>query len=63
MIKVDDLGQIINDKRMQLGMTLDEVSRATGVGINTISRVENGLGFHSLTYQKLAEWVESHDGD
>jgi len=43
------LGQLIKAKRTELGMKLIDCSALCGIGINTLSRIENGNGNCTLT--------------
>lgn len=49
------IGQKIQSRRKELGITQQELADITGVGINTLVAVERGLGNPSLkVLQKIA---------
>lgn len=39
---VEELGQLIKAKRTELGLKLTDCAALCGIGINTLSRIENG---------------------
>ena len=44
MVKREDIGAVIKARRVQERVSLEELSALTGVGINTLSRLERGVG-------------------
>ena len=44
MVKREDIGAVIKASRVQERVSLEELSALTGVGINTLSRLERGVG-------------------
>lgn len=44
MVKREDIGAVIKARRVQERVSLEELSVLTGVGINTLSRLERGVG-------------------
>lgn len=44
MVKREDIGAVIKARRVQECVSLEELSALTGVGINTLSRLERGVG-------------------
>ncbi len=48
MQQADELGRVIRSRREALRVTLQQLSDLTGVGINTLSRLERGADTVSL---------------
>lgn len=44
MVKATEIGAIIRNRRAKEHVTLEEMSAMTGIGINTLSRLERGIG-------------------
>lgn len=44
MVKSSDIGAAIRARRIKEEVTLEEMAALTGVGINTLSRLERGVG-------------------
>lgn len=44
MVKAHDIGTIIRARRVDEQLTLEQMSALTGLGINTLSRLERGVG-------------------
>lgn len=44
MVKSTDIGAAIRARRIKEEVTLEEMAALTGVGINTLSRLERGVG-------------------
>lgn len=58
IIDVNELGEYVKRKRQEDGLSLREVSAATGVSAATLSRIENGKGIpDSTTLARLAGWL------
>jgi transcriptional regulator with XRE-family HTH domain len=45
--------------RIALDLDLNSLGKLAGVGINTVSRFENGMGFQSRTVEKLRAALET----
>lgn len=51
-----ELGEKIRRLRRQAGLTLKDLSRNSGVGLGTVSRMENGKGGNTVeTHQRIAQ--------
>lgn len=44
MVKAPDIGAVIRTRRVAEHLTLEQMSALTGLGINTLSRLERGVG-------------------
>ena len=44
MVKQKEIGAIIKARRIKEGVSLEDLAALTGVGINTLSRLERGVG-------------------
>jgi transcriptional regulator with XRE-family HTH domain len=44
MVKSEDIGAAIRARRVEQGVSLEVVAALTGIGINTLSRLERGVG-------------------
>ena len=44
MVKNEDIGAAIRARRVEQGVSLEVVAALTGIGINTLSRLERGVG-------------------
>ena len=44
MVNSSEIGAVIRARRMKEKVTLEEMAALTGVGINTLSRLERGVG-------------------
>ena len=44
MVKQEEIGAIIKAQRIKEGVSLEDLAALTGVGINTLSRLERGVG-------------------
>ena len=44
MVKQEEIGAIIKARRIKEGVSLEDLAALTGVGINTLSRLERGVG-------------------
>lgn len=44
MVKQEEIGAIIKTRRIKEGVSLEDLAALTGVGINTLSRLERGVG-------------------
>jgi len=56
MIKNNDLGKMLKQRRLMIPMTLQELVRATGVSASHLGRIERGDRFPSASIlRKLAE--------
>ena len=40
---MSDIGNLIHDRRLELGLTLEDVGRSVGVGKSTVRKWESGL--------------------
>lgn len=53
-----DLGKIINERRLALGKTLDEIGRAVGVSKSTVQRWESG-NIRNMRRDKLVSLAQA----
>ena len=44
MVKSEDIGAAIRARRVEQGVSLEVMAALTGIGINTLSRLERGVG-------------------
>jgi transcriptional regulator with XRE-family HTH domain len=44
MMKQEEIGAIIKERRLNERVSLEDLAALTGVGINTLSRLERGVG-------------------
>ena len=44
MVKQEEIGALIKARRMKERVSLENLAALTGVGINTLSRLERGVG-------------------
>lgn len=44
MVKPEEIGAVIRARRVREKVTLEEMAALTGIGINTLSRLERGVG-------------------
>lgn len=44
MVKSVEIGAVIRARRVKEKVTLEEMAALTGIGINTLSRLERGVG-------------------
>lgn len=44
MVKPEEIGAVIRARRVKEKVTLEEMAALTGIGINTLSRLERGVG-------------------
>lgn len=44
MVKQEEIGAIIKERRLNERVSLEDLAALTGVGINTLSRLERGVG-------------------
>ena len=44
MVKQEEIGTIIKERRLNERVSLEDLAALTGVGINTLSRLERGVG-------------------
>lgn len=44
MVKQEEIGALIKARRIKEGVSLEDLAALTGVGINTLSRLERGVG-------------------
>ena len=44
MVKQEEIGALIKARRMKERVSLEDLAALTGVGINTLSRLERGVG-------------------
>ena len=49
MVKSSEIGAAIRARRIKEQVTLEEMAALTGIGINTLSRLERGVGNTQLT--------------
>jgi transcriptional regulator with XRE-family HTH domain len=52
-----ELGQLVSQRRAELGLSLREASGLAGVPVATLSRVEQGRTPDLATFQRLIEWL------
>lgn len=58
---MEALPVLVREKRRRLRMSCRAAERATGIGISTFSRVENGEGMALTTALDLLRWVGAPD--
>ena len=44
MVKQEEIGALIKERRIKERVSLEDLAALTGVGINTLSRLERGVG-------------------
>ena len=49
MVNSSEMGAVIRARRVKEKVTLEEMAALTGIGINTLSRLERGVGNTQLT--------------
>ncbi len=49
MVNSSEIGAVIRARRVKEKVTLEEMAALTGIGINTLSRLERGVGNTQLT--------------
>lgn len=49
MVNSSEIGAVIRARRVKEKVTLEEMAALTGIGINTLSRLERGVGNTHLT--------------
>lgn len=52
-----ELGALIAQRRVELGLSLRDASRQAGVPVATLARVEQGRTPDLATFQRLVEWL------
>lgn len=60
MDKLDNIGKLFGQRRIELGMTQAEVGERMGVGRATISKIESGKG---LTFDTINRMANALDAD
>lgn len=55
--KMNDIGKKMFDRRKELGLTLEEVGEAVGVGKSTVRKWENGM-IRNMGRDKIAKLAE-----
>lgn len=60
MDKLDNIGKLFGQRRVELGMTQAEVGERMGVGRATISKIESGKG---LTFDTINRMANALDAD
>lgn len=60
MDKLDNIGKLFGQRRIELGMTQTEVGSKIGVGRSTISKIESGKG---LTFDTINRMANALDAD
>lgn len=55
--KMNDIGKKMFDRRKELGLTLEEVGEAVGVGKSTVRKWENGM-IRNMGSDKIAKLAE-----
>lgn len=60
MDKLDNIGKLFWQRRIELGMTQTEVGSRMGVGRSTISKIERGKG---LTFDTINRMADALDAD
>ncbi len=68
-MEYNSLGKRLRERRKELGFTLDQVAKGSGMGTGTVSDIEQGRQKGSTKLHKIAaflrvrvEWLESGDG-
>jgi len=54
---LDDLGPLVAQRRVELGLSLREASAQAGVPVATMSRIETGRTPDLATFRRLVEWL------
>lgn len=57
--KLDNIGKLFGQRRMELGMTQAEVGDKIGVGRATISKIESGKGLTFDTINRVAKALDA----
>lgn len=57
--KLDNIGNLFNQRRVDLGLTQAEVGNRIGVGRATISKIESGKGLTFNTINRMAKALET----
>ena len=52
-VKINEIGKLIREERVRLGMTQEELGAKVGVGKAQISKIENGKGLTIRTVSKV----------
>ncbi|MDD6889161.1 MAG: helix-turn-helix domain-containing protein [Bacteroidales bacterium] len=53
--RIDEIGQLFQKRRKELGLTQEQVGKLVGVTKSEISKIENGRGITFSTINKLSE--------
>lgn len=54
----DDIGELVKETRIELGITQQELSKRTGISQSSISRIENGSSIPNLvTLKKIGDSI------
>jgi transcriptional regulator with XRE-family HTH domain len=57
-VNVKELGQMVKRRRKELGMSLRELAKVTGISPSTLSRIENNTGKPDAdNIARLASWL------
>lgn len=54
---LEDLGPLVAKRRSELGMSLRDASKASGVPVATLARIEAGRMPDLATFRRLVEWI------
>ncbi len=58
MIDTKELGQMVKRRRVELGMSLRDLAKVTGISPSTLSRIENNTGKPDTdNIARLADWL------
>lgn len=57
--KIDEIGRLFGQRRVELGMTQAEVGERIGVGRATISKIESGKGLTFDTINRVANALDA----
>lgn len=58
--KLDNIGKLFGQRRMELGMTQTEVGNRIGVGRATISKIEKGKGLTFDTINRMSNALDAN---
>jgi transcriptional regulator with XRE-family HTH domain len=59
MLNTQQTGWLLRTVREELGLTMGDAQRATGLPLTEISNIEFGRSFSSNNYRKLYAYLES----
>lgn len=54
---IEQLGPLVAQRRAQLGLSLRDAAKASGVPLATLSRIEQGRMPDLATFRRVVEWI------